>query len=86
MLAMGLRRQMLILVSVTAIMLLLETGSSEARVSKGDLPIFGSDGSLNSRLPRGPVPPSGPSLCHNSLQPYSRSQYVSPQDETILCP
>ncbi|MFS7993099.1 hypothetical protein Hanom_Chr12g01090101 [Helianthus anomalus] len=78
---MSLRRRVFFLVLVTAIMQLV-TGTSAARVPRGDNELW------ISRLPRGPVPPSGPSPCHNMLDPYSQSQYVSPQDQDpiIMCP
>ncbi|GKD23730.1 hypothetical protein Tco_1225433, partial [Tanacetum coccineum] len=31
---------------------------------------------LKHRLPRGPVPPSGPSLCHNALGLYKQSEFA----------
>ncbi|CAL1358498.1 unnamed protein product [Linum trigynum] len=45
---------------------------------------------LESRLPRGLVPPSGPSPCHNKLGPYQlhrqeRSSTVH-TDDYIICP
>ncbi|MFS8032902.1 hypothetical protein Hanom_Chr17g01563151 [Helianthus anomalus] len=40
---------------------------------------------MNSRLPRGPVPPSGPSLCHNALGLYRQSEFASTQDQSY-CP
>ncbi|PWA39821.1 hypothetical protein CTI12_AA568450 [Artemisia annua] len=82
---MGLRYHVVIIVIVTAIMLVV-MGSNAARVPKGDEAFLGNDGLWNSRLPRGPVPPSGPSPCHNMLGPYRQSQVVSPQDQTIICP
>ncbi|KAJ0492463.1 hypothetical protein HanIR_Chr12g0575221 [Helianthus annuus] len=77
----GSTRSIFFLLLVTAIMFIV-TRTSAARVPKGD------DGLWISKLPRGPVPPSGPSPCHNMLDPYSQSQYVSPQhqDQIIICP
>ncbi|KAJ6982026.1 hypothetical protein NC653_025203 [Populus alba x Populus x berolinensis] len=40
---------------------------------------------LDNRLARGPVPPSGPSPCHHSLDPYSRSE-SSDADDYVMCP
>ncbi|GMN38732.1 hypothetical protein TIFTF001_007963 [Ficus carica] len=41
---------------------------------------------MESMLPRGPVPPSGPSLCHNKLSPYRYKQLSFPEDYYIICP
>ncbi|KAH6765328.1 hypothetical protein C2S51_016577 [Perilla frutescens var. frutescens] len=38
---------------------------------------------LENRLPRGPVPPSGPSRCHNKLDP---SAYEVATQEDSVCP
>lgn len=82
---MGIWRRVFFLVYVTIIVLLV-TRTSATRVSKGDEAFFGNDRLWNSRLPRGPVPPSGPSPCHNMLGPnYKPNEFVSPQDE-IICP
>ncbi|KAK7845385.1 hypothetical protein CFP56_009428 [Quercus suber] len=35
---------------------------------------------FEGQLPRGPVPPSGPSPCHNKLSPYNQSEYSLPND------
>ncbi|XVF02832.1 hypothetical protein REPUB_Repub04eG0208200 [Reevesia pubescens] len=40
---------------------------------------------FNTQLPRGPVPPSGPSPCHNKLDPYHH-QKVSYPNDYIICP
>nr|GEW91008.1 zinc finger, CCHC-type [Tanacetum cinerariifolium] len=40
---------------------------------------------LKHRLPRGPVPPSGPSLCHNALGLYKQSEFASTEDQSY-CP
>lgn len=41
---------------------------------------------LKNRLPRGPVPPSGPSRCHNKLDPFNeRKFYYLPRND-ITCP
>ncbi|PON98184.1 Transmembrane protein [Trema orientale] len=40
---------------------------------------------MESMLPRGPVPPSGPSPCHNKLSPLSHTQLSFP-DDYIGCP
>ncbi|XVF85345.1 hypothetical protein PTKIN_Ptkin17bG0110200 [Pterospermum kingtungense] len=37
------------------------------------------------QLPRGPVPPSGPSPCHNKLDPYTQSQF-SFSNDYVMCP
>ncbi|GMJ13320.1 hypothetical protein like AT2G01379 [Hibiscus trionum] len=39
----------------------------------------------NTQLPRGPVPPSGPSPCHEKLGPYNQRQ-ISYPDDFIICP
>ncbi|KAL8196407.1 hypothetical protein R6Q57_024702 [Mikania cordata] len=40
---------------------------------------------LHSKLPRGPVPPSAPSLCHNALHLYRQEEFLSAQDQSY-CP
>ncbi|KAK4608672.1 hypothetical protein RGQ29_002184 [Quercus rubra] len=40
---------------------------------------------FEGRLPRGPVPPSGPSPCHNKLSPDNQSEYSLPNDY-VICP
>ncbi|KAJ6312659.1 hypothetical protein OIU77_014222 [Salix suchowensis] len=40
---------------------------------------------LDNLLPRGPVPPSGPSPCHHSLDPYSQSE-SSHAEDYVICP
>ncbi|PON78737.1 Transmembrane protein [Parasponia andersonii] len=40
---------------------------------------------MESMLPRGPVPPSGPSPCHNKFSPLSHTQIPFP-DDYIGCP
>ncbi|KAL8258224.1 hypothetical protein R6Q59_030265 [Mikania micrantha] len=82
---MGLRHHIFFLVSMTTIVLLV-TGMNSTRVPKVHRTVFGNDGLWNSRLPRGPVPPSGPSLCHNMLKPVKESRFVYPQDQTVICP
>ncbi|KAE8716630.1 Detected protein of unknown function [Hibiscus syriacus] len=39
----------------------------------------------SAQLPRGPVPPSGPSPCHEKLGPYDQKQFSYPHG-FILCP
>lgn len=42
---------------------------------------------LENQLPRGPVPPSSASLCHNKLDPFSHDiNKFSGVDDDILCP
>ncbi|CAL1415106.1 unnamed protein product [Linum trigynum] len=45
---------------------------------------------LESRLPRGLVPPSGPSLCHHKLGPYQLHRQTTSAalhtDDYIICP
>ncbi|KAL5763318.1 hypothetical protein ACOSP7_019582 [Xanthoceras sorbifolium] len=43
---------------------------------------------LETRLPRGPVPPAGASPCHNELSPYNRKEVSSSitEDDYISCP
>lgn len=81
---MGLRRCVFFL--FVMLMVLLASGTNATRVLKGDRMVFGNEGLWNTRLPRGPVPPSAPSQCHNMLDPYKQSQFVSPHDESIICP
>lgn len=38
-----------------------------------------------AKLPRGPVPPSGPSVCHNKLSPTKNTQFFH-TDDYIICP
>ncbi|KAL7001009.1 hypothetical protein U1Q18_002161 [Sarracenia purpurea var. burkii] len=40
---------------------------------------------LGIQLPRGPVVPSGPSVCHNKLDLYQQAQHSYPSDY-IICP
>ncbi|WRX16571.1 hypothetical protein QQP08_009058 [Theobroma cacao] len=40
---------------------------------------------FDTQLPRGPVPPSGPSPCHNKLDPYDYRK-VSYSNGYIICP
>lgn len=40
---------------------------------------------FEGQLPRGPVPPSGPSPCHNKLSPYNQSEFSLPNDY-VICP
>ncbi|KAL7586987.1 hypothetical protein Lser_V15G37216 [Lactuca serriola] len=82
---MGFRHRVFLLIVVMLIVLLV-IRTSGARVAKGDKVLSSNEGLWNSRLPRGPVPPSGPSPCHNMLGPYKQSQVVSPQDQIIICP
>lgn len=41
---------------------------------------------FESQLPKGPVPPSGPSLCHNKLGPFKDNKVSFPDDYYIGCP
>lgn len=50
------------------------SSSSSSKSSIGNL--------LNTKLPRGPVPPSGPSPCHEKLYPYS----MRPTHDFVICP
>ncbi|KAG4158893.1 hypothetical protein ERO13_D02G144950v2 [Gossypium hirsutum] len=55
------------------------SSSSSSKSSIGNL--------LNAKLPRGPVPPSGPSPCHEKLYPYSmRPTQLSYPHDFIICP
>ncbi|KAE8710276.1 Detected protein of unknown function [Hibiscus syriacus] len=40
---------------------------------------------FSSQLPRGQVPPSGPSFCHNKLGPYKYTQFSYGSDY-VNCP
>lgn len=41
---------------------------------------------FESQLPKGPVPPSGPSQCHNKLSPYKYNKASLPDDYYTICP
>ncbi|KAL8549603.1 hypothetical protein ACS0TY_008447 [Phlomoides rotata] len=41
---------------------------------------------LKTRLPRGPVPPSGPSPCHNKMDPFKESKFHGFHWNDINCP
>ncbi|KAK7308728.1 hypothetical protein VNO77_42354 [Canavalia gladiata] len=41
---------------------------------------------FESQLPKGAVPPSGPSQCHNKLSPYKHNKVSFPDDYYIICP
>lgn len=41
---------------------------------------------LKTRLPRGPVPPSGPSPCHNKLDPFKEGKFYRFHKNDITCP
>ncbi|KAK4376356.1 hypothetical protein RND71_002652 [Anisodus tanguticus] len=41
---------------------------------------------LQNQLPRGPVPPSDPSPCHNRLDPTFRKYKFSFPQHYIICP
>ncbi|KAK7407652.1 hypothetical protein VNO78_09633 [Psophocarpus tetragonolobus] len=41
---------------------------------------------FESQLPKGPVPPSGPSQCHHKLSPYKYNKASFPDDYYIICP
>uniref|UniRef100_A0A2P2IYZ1 Uncharacterized protein n=1 Tax=Rhizophora mucronata TaxID=61149 RepID=A0A2P2IYZ1_RHIMU len=58
-----------------------------ASVGRCSRPMKGAsfDYLLENRLPRGPVPPSGPSHCHNKLGPYKHSQ-LSYVNDYAVCP
>lgn len=40
---------------------------------------------LQNQLPRGPVPPSGPSPCHNKFDPFKQNK-VSFHLDYVICP
>ncbi|KAK4371155.1 hypothetical protein RND71_010630 [Anisodus tanguticus] len=40
---------------------------------------------LQNQLPRGLVPPSGPSPCHNKLDPFNQSKFSFHLDY-VMCP
>nr|QRG29088.1 IDL3 [Rosa x burboniana] len=39
---------------------------------------------MEAKLPRGPVPPSGPSRCHNKLSPTKNTQLFT--QDYVICP
>lgn len=41
---------------------------------------------LLNRLPRGPVPPSGPSPCHNKYEPLDENKFYNYPGSQIVCP
>ncbi|CAN4080575.1 unnamed protein product [Withania somnifera] len=41
---------------------------------------------VNQLLPRGPVPPSDASPCHNKLDPFYETKFSFPPQHFILCP
>ncbi|KAI5394432.1 hypothetical protein KIW84_061201 [Lathyrus oleraceus] len=41
---------------------------------------------FESRLPKGPVPPSAPSQCHNKVSPFEDDKVSFPDDYYIDCP
>ncbi|KAL6350791.1 hypothetical protein AAG906_031377 [Vitis piasezkii] len=69
---------------VTVLFLLLSTMAWMGWCSR---PMRGEDHQylLQNRLPRGPVPPSGPSPCHHKFSPVSQSG-ASYTDDSIVCP
>lgn len=40
---------------------------------------------LQNQLPRGPSPPSGPSPCHNKLDPFNKNKFSFHLDY-VICP
>lgn len=68
---------LLLVILVTANM---ASGGESTRIKK-------YDALLENQLPRGPVPPSGPSPCHNKLDPFKESKfYYTPDPDYIICP
>jgi hypothetical protein len=41
---------------------------------------------FENQLPKGPVPPSAPSECHNKLNPFRDNKVSFPDDYYIRCP
>lgn len=41
---------------------------------------------FENQLPKGPVPPSAPSQCHNKLSPFKDNKVSFPDDYYIACP
>ncbi|OMO88080.1 hypothetical protein COLO4_20476 [Corchorus olitorius] len=69
---------------VMVVFLLLATeGRCIRQINKGVTKNFGD--MFEPQLPRGPVPPSGPSPCHNKLGPYSHREFWYP-DDYVNCP
>ncbi|KAK7273811.1 hypothetical protein RIF29_14874 [Crotalaria pallida] len=68
------------LVAVLIVLLGMVSTTEGIRDLKDFKSLFGS------QLPKGPVPPSGPSLCHNKLSPYRDSKVSFPNDYYIICP
>ncbi|KAL1553646.1 hypothetical protein AAHA92_14296 [Salvia divinorum] len=68
------------LVLVTFLIAMAVTGESTRLVKSSS--VFNN--LLGNRLPRGPVPPSGPSFCHNKMDPSSYNGAKFQQD--VSCP
>ncbi|KAL7610196.1 hypothetical protein Lser_V15G11703 [Lactuca serriola] len=80
-----LKRFVIVMIIVSLLASMLRTG--ETRTLKEDHHRFDRyAGLLKSKLPRGPVPPSGPSLCHNSIDLYKQTEFVSTQEYQSYCP
>ncbi|KAI3714356.1 hypothetical protein L1987_72954 [Smallanthus sonchifolius] len=76
----------LIIVTTIVISILASSSTTDAsRVLYEDNWLDKYERLLRNRLPRGPVPPSGPSLCHNALDLYRQSEFASSQDQSY-CP
>ncbi|KAL4281673.1 hypothetical protein GQ457_03G009710 [Hibiscus cannabinus] len=74
------------LVVVVVVLLLLlsraSVGGCVRPISKGTRTSLGH--LFNAQLPRGPVPPSGPSPCHEKLSPYNQRQFSYSHDFITL--
>lgn len=81
---MGLMRISLLILMVIIAASLLSTGESTRILSDGKK----LKSLFETQLPRGPVPPSGPSTCHNSFYPFNQNDSLSspPPPDSVLCP
>ncbi|KAK1437666.1 hypothetical protein QVD17_03462 [Tagetes erecta] len=78
-------RHLNLLLIITMIVISIVASTDASRVLKQDDWLERYERLMKSRLPRGPVPPSGPSLCHNALHLYRQSEFKSTQDQSY-CP
>lgn len=75
----------LLILIVIMLVISIVASTDASRVLKQDDWLERYERLMKSRLPRGPVPPSGPSLCHNALDLYRQSEFKSTQDQSY-CP
>ncbi|ESR61521.1 hypothetical protein CICLE_v10017342mg [Citrus x clementina] len=78
-------------VSIVVIFLLIIVGTASNIGGCSGRPMRQLFNGFENRLPKEPVPPSGPSQCHNALSPYYQtadkfSSTASKVDDYIGCP